>query len=185
MTGVMLTPQFVVLHTSHYKTFEWFSSILSPVLEAVASEIDVRLVERVGIRYVDLVRMEPGESFGQYLKPGLVGFPFGELQTAGVTKAFALSHSVAQLADSLLTVRSTQLNTGQFLPPDLTPSPLHYEVQLRPDEPVALLDFDHYAAGDMEFEPKTLVDRLDSLHKVASEAFRLAVQPYAVEQRWK
>lgn len=182
-TGVVLTPEFVVLHTNDYDTFTEFAAFLHTVFEVIAAEVEIDIVERLGIRYVDLVRVEDGESFSDYLKPGLVGFPFSEVPDGRFQQAFSSSQSIAQLPNSMLTVRCLQSNNGTFLPPDLTPSVLHYDISLKPQEVVTILDFDHYMAVDTDFAPEPLVANLDELHRVANKAFRAALKPFAY-QKW-
>ncbi|MDB4877365.1 MAG: hypothetical protein JWM41_3811 [Gemmatimonadetes bacterium] len=181
-TGVALTRDFVVLQTSAYDTFAIFGDLLRQVLEILAKYARIDVVERLGIRYVDLVRRQKDESFKDYLKPGLVGFPFDEVHGEEIIESFSAVQSVAKLADSALTIRCLQANNGQFLPPDLAPTGLHYEVVLEKGELVAIIDSDHYAMVDMDFGPKAIIERLDSLHQLANKAFRSAVTSHALKQ---
>jgi uncharacterized protein (TIGR04255 family) len=182
-TGVVISPDFVVLQTSNYDTFGGFGQSLREVLNIFASKVDAHvLVERLGVRYVDLVRLGEGETFSQYLKPGLVGFPFESLGNKDMTKILSGTQSVAQMKDgSVLVVRCSQVDNGQFLPPDLFPSGLEYGVSLRPNERVAILDFDHYTTVDMDLVPEAVVTRLNGLHTGANAAFRASLLPHALE----
>lgn len=186
--GVVLTPAFVVVHTNLYDTFTVFSDTLRKVFDVVSAEIDIEIVERIGIRYVDLVRLDDGEYFTDYLKPGLVGFPFSDISDESITQTASVTQSVAQLPEqteqpaSTLTVRCIQSNNGNLLPPDLTPTVLHYDLTLKPGEVVTMLDFDHYTTLDTDFAPGSLVSSLDSLHRVANKAFRIALKPFAYEK---
>jgi uncharacterized protein (TIGR04255 family) len=130
-----------------------------------------------------LVRLADGESFSDYLKPGLVGFPFSEVPDEDFLQAFSSTQSVAELRNSMLTVKCLQANNGAFLPPDLMPTVLHYDLALKPKELVAILDFDHYMTVDADFDPDALVSSLDALHRVANKAFRAALKSFAY-QKW-
>lgn len=182
-TGVVLTPEFVTLLTNNYETFSNFSHQLEALFTVIAAEVDIEIVERLGIRYVDLVRLEAGENFSDYLKPGLVGFPFSEVPDIQVAPVISSTQTIAQLPNSVMSVRCLQANTGAFLPPDLLPSILHYELTLRPQEIVTILDFDHYTTTEeLEFTPERLVANLDQLHRVANKTFRAALKPFAYEK---
>jgi uncharacterized protein (TIGR04255 family) len=182
-TGVVLTRDFVLLHTKDYDTFTAFSQVLKKVLAIIKSSTDVDNVERVGIRYVDLVRLQSEESFSSYLQPGLIGYPFAELKDVDVLQSFSRTESAAVTREGGLSIRSFQLNDGQFLPPDLWPSSLQYDLKLNPGEVVTILDFDHYSVNPMDFDTNALINKFDLLHKAANSAFRMAVTPYAVK-RW-
>ena len=182
-TAVALTSQSVALHTNDYDTFQKFSESLRQIFDIVSAQVDIQIVDRLGIRYVDLVRLEAGESFANYLKPGLVGFPFSEVLASELGKVFSSTHSIAELPNSVLSVRCLQSNTGAFLPPDLIPSTLLYNLTLKPGELVAILDFDHYMTVDIDFMPERLVRSLDELHSLANKAFRAALNPFAY-RKW-
>jgi uncharacterized protein (TIGR04255 family) len=64
----------------------------------------------------------------------------------------------------------------------LTPSGLHYDISLEKGEMIAMIDSDHYSMVDMDFDAKTIVGRLDSLHRLANKAFRSAVTAHALTQ---
>lgn len=184
-TGVILTPEFVLLQTTAYETFQQFGELLRAVFDVVGTSVEIDIVERLGIRYVDVVRVDEGESFSSYLKPGLVGFPFSEILDPEFQQAISTTQSVAvaNLANSTLNVKCFQLGDGTFLPPDLAASGLEYDMSLNPQEVVTILDFDHFRKVDTEFVPERLVEELDGLHQTANKAFRAALMPFAY-QKW-
>jgi len=180
-TGVSLTQNFVLLHTSSYDTFATFGNMLRMVFETIAAAVTIELVERLGIRYVDLVRLEDGQHFEEFLTPGLMGFPFREL-SANVVHSVSVIQSVGELEDSSLIVRFYQTADGTFLPPDLNPPVLNYDVKLKPGEVVGILDSDSFKIVDLDFSPNDLIATFDELHKIASEVFRRATTDFAVKK---
>src|SRR5262245_9125468 len=62
-TGIILTQNGVVLHTREYDTFDVFADHLKLALEVVGKVVKPALVERLGLRYVDLIRPEAGETW--------------------------------------------------------------------------------------------------------------------------
>ncbi len=181
-TGVVLTQDFVVLQTSEYTTFQDFRGVFHRVLDVVATDAGVSLAQRIGIRYVDLIRKAPNETFDQYLHPGLLGFPFSELNEETLSEESFRSEAAAKTPDGALSVRCMSAGGGQFLPPDLLPPVLRYDVSLGQDEVVTIIDFDRFAMIDDDFVPDLLLERLDSLHETANKAFRAVVTPFALDK---
>jgi uncharacterized protein (TIGR04255 family) len=185
--GVVLTPSFVLLQTTAYDTFNKFADILLKVFEIVASEVQIDIVERLGIRYIDVVRLQKNESFSDYLQPGLVGFPFSEVNDDSFRSAvIATVQSVAVAnipqSNSTLNVKCSQVGDGTFLPADIGQSGLKYEMSLDPQEVVIILDFDHFKTVDDDFAPQALVAEFDRLHRIANMAFRAALKRFAYEK---
>jgi uncharacterized protein (TIGR04255 family) len=179
-TGVSLTSSFVVLQTSEYATFKEFSETLKQVLRVLEVEARIDIVDRIGLRYVDFIQSRSG-SYTDYLAPSLAGFPFADLGDPLIHRSFSNIQAVAETTDGrTLVVRCFPTNGGQFLPPDLAPSPLRFDVDVRPEQSGAILDFDHFAVVDIDFDVTNVVRRIDGLHQLASEAFRHAVSEHAM-----
>ena len=80
-------------------------------------------------------------------------------------------------------MRCTSARNDQFLPPDLMPPVLAYNIpRLEPDERAAILDTDHFAIVDKDFKAEALLEQLDLLHQTASKVFRSAVTEYALKK---
>jgi hypothetical protein len=65
------------------RTFDRFSKSLRLALEVVGDAAKPALIERIGLRYIDLIRPRPNESWTAYLKQGLHGL---SPQAIGMTK---------------------------------------------------------------------------------------------------
>src|SRR5690242_9848831 len=57
--GIVLTPTSFAVQTNRYSRFEDFEEVIATALIVVNRVLSLTLVDRVGLRYVDLVR--PGE----------------------------------------------------------------------------------------------------------------------------
>jgi len=182
-TGIVLTQDFVALHTSKYETFDVFGELFGRAVQVVSTEAPVELAERMGIRYVDLIRPGKEESLEDYLRPGLLGFPFSELENEQIGDWALRSEAIVQTTQGTLIVRCTSASNDQFLPPDLMPPVLAYNIpRLEPDERAAILDTDHFAVVDKDFKAEALLEQLDLLHQTASKVFRAAVTEYALKK---
>lgn len=182
--GVVLTRDFVLLQTNRYDDFEAFGTTFRDVASIVGDVVGPSFVDRMGLRYVDLVRPEESETIDQYLQPGLIGYR----QPDGPGRVFraALSHTETRGITSVgqLSIRCFQRNDGAYLPPDLWPPVLRYDIKAAPPEILTILDFDHFTSDGCEYEVDPILTALGALHDAVDRAFRGAVSEYAF-RRWE
>ena len=182
VTGIILSLNGVVVHTRRYDTFDAFAEHLKLILDVVGDIVKPSLVERLGLRYVDLIRPEPGESWTKYVKQGLHGIADGSV---GMRSSLHRSEIVGDTEVGRLVVRSFQAADGAFLPPDLTPSSLDYsDVSVSATEAVTILDLDHYSEHAREYEADQVLEYMWRLHDNLDLAFRECVTEHALA-RWK
>jgi uncharacterized protein (TIGR04255 family) len=177
---VVLTKEFVVLATSAYSVFDRFVERFATVLETVGSEAEVALSNRMGLRYVDLIRTNPGESFTDYLQPGFHGLGRDALGASSVLQQTQIS---AVTETGQLVVRLWQATDGRALPPDLEGDDVRLEVPLAKDELVTILDLDHFSVKPRDFVVADLVADLWRLHEGPDRAFR-AMTTDEARRRW-
>lgn len=192
-TGVTLTDRAVVLQTTDYSSSAPFFAQLYRVLSACASIMGPEYVERVGLRFTDVVRVQRGERFSQYIQPGLLGFPWRETPRLGARGVGLRTESVAETSVGHFLVRSVVLPPKQVAPPDLNPTPLVFapiQKELA-DQPALSLDFDHfvhynqppYSGGDpVRFDTDWVLDVVRRLHAGHREAFEAAGTKHAFEK---
>jgi len=175
-SAVVLAQNFIALQSSRYTSFEIFVEAFKGVLEIVGKEAEISLAERVGLRYVNLLRPKKA-PLNEFLKPGLLGLPDNEL---GIKRSqFRFELAGATEIGKLVTRLSLSSN-GTFLPPDLDGSGLDYGVTLEPKELIALLDTDHFSLKQRDYKPADLIEEVWQLHEYTDRAFRAAVTPEAL-----
>jgi uncharacterized protein (TIGR04255 family) len=179
-SGIVLAPDFISLHTSKYDTGENFEETLKTALSLVHEVVQFNLVERIGLRYVDLIRLDQDETWSEYLQPGLLGL---DTSTLGVSKSLSRVEFVGITDVGKLVVRYSQSDQGTILPPDLFPSTLNHDIQLNPNEVVSFLDLDHFSELSRDFEVTSVVETVGDLHDDLDRAFRSAVTAIAL-LRW-
>lgn len=180
--GVALTDASCVLQTTAYASSESFFDRLREVLEVVSSLTSVSIVERIGLRFSDVIRPEGEETFASFVKPGLLGFSFEDARDIEVTSTAFRTDSQAETHYGRFSVRCLSLSQDQLLPPDLLPSGLEIPDTFKGSGFAAALDFDHICippAAESEFAVDLLIGRFRSLHESHRVAFRAAVTPYA------
>lgn len=172
--AVILAPDFVVLETNKYDVFERFVGEFENVLSIIGDVAKPAVAERLGLRYVDLMR-------GDYTKnvvPGLAGLPLAPL---GVKSVQARLEFVGSAPQGNFIIRLHQVE-GRFLPPDLDPIPLRYtDLEVPPGEVVSLLDLDSFDLEQRDFEPRALVTKMWQLHDFTDRAFRSCVTTDALK----
>lgn len=177
---VALATDFVALEASAYTVFEDFVAVLGSVLEVVGSEAQISHSDRLGLRYVDLIRLAEGESFRNYLKPGLHGV---EAEALGAQSTLIQLQISADTNMGTQYVRVWQTTDGKFLPPDLEGEDLSFKDVPQAGELLTILDLDHFSVHEREFDPPEIIAEMWRLHDGSDRAFRAAVTEVALS-RW-
>lgn len=183
--AVVLAPGFVVYETSKYDVFETFSSRFYEVLNVVSNRTKIELVEKLGLRYIDLIRTAEGRSAKEFLREHVRGLAPEDLGAKKSRHQFVIQ---AETDQGDLLVRSFENSGPDFLPPDLVSTHTHLDFPVAREDlgrdTYRILDIDHIAKGEFDFDPSTLIDKLWELHACASRAFLAAVTEEAIEY-WK
>jgi uncharacterized protein (TIGR04255 family) len=178
-TAVAIAPEFVLLETIAYDTFDVFVQQFSAALTIVAEVVKVDLAERVGLRYLDAVRPLGTDALVDYLAPGIQGL---SLEGVGLSEQRGRYILEGKTAVGAMRVRLTRGRGRVPVPLDLQPPDLAWPNE--PGQEYALLDFDHYQLGTIGYKTRALVDLLWALHDPIDGAFREAVTPLAMD-RWE
>lgn len=174
--GIVLTSNNFAIHTNGYKTYEDFEKYIATAIEVINGAMSLSIVERIGLRYVDLVRLKENETWKHYLKEGLLGLDPAKV---GVKSWMSKFESLGDTEIGKLLIRCGQ--TELPLPPDLQPPTLKYSVSLNPGEIGTLLDCDHFSETTMDFESKAVLAKIGDLHDHIDRAFRNSVTSHALK----
>lgn len=188
-TGIVLSKNSVVLQTTAYGSREAFFTRLHAILSAIQDFApSTPLVERIGLRYVDLVRPAGDEPYRTYIHMGLLGFPFRESPQLEALSLGFLTQSVAKTNSGMLAIRSGTLPPGTLLPPDLNPGMLHPALPaVGGERPGLVVDFDHFTVFDgmtppMDFNPDAILVHARLLHATLRAAFDAITTPKALKE---
>lgn len=168
--GIVLQSNSVAVHTSKYSNYEAFEEGLKTALMAVHRAVKINLSERIGLRYVNLVRLRPGEKWSDYINRGLLGV---EPQTVGVKSWTSRSEFLGQTEVGKLLVRCIQ--SEQPLPPDLLNITLQSSLGPEKGETVTTLDFDHFLEQSSDFTVSAAMSTFEQLHESLDKVFAAAV----------
>jgi len=177
--GVVVSTGSLAVHTSKYNRYEEFEKTVDQSLRVLNVVASPSLVERIGLRYVDLVQPGDNETFADYLQPGILGLDAARFQARNPLHRYQFT---GRTEAGHIVVRWWQNDAGVILPPDLGSSTLRHEAKAEAGKVVGILDLDHFTEdGTSEFDVSHIADLLGSLHGNLDLAFRSAVTPKALE----
>jgi uncharacterized protein (TIGR04255 family) len=163
--SLVISEDMLVLVTTAYDRFEGFADRLKRSLEIVdqIAGINQGLVNRIGLRYVDVINPKAGETYRDYLQPSLHG-PTSPMFTD--LNNWLHLESVGRTTLGTMIVRITQNDQGFVLPPDITHKPMAYKMHIEPGSIITLVDSDHFVEGSWDYNLESIMETVDELHEV-------------------
>lgn len=178
-TGIVVSPKFVGVHTNRYSNCEEFLEIVSLAVEILQQTAKPDLVERIGLRYVDLIRLASGENMRDYVPEHLVGYDTDQVKVAEASFAFQFT---GKSSHGRILARGYPAQSGNALPPDLQNAPLDYSEIPASNSGDAFLDFDHSSEAKLEFGTTEIVASIEQLHDALDLIFRKSVTANALKK---
>jgi uncharacterized protein (TIGR04255 family) len=161
-----------------YGEFNEFSDRFRTVLEALAEGAGVVRADRLGIRYVNIAEVPPGDAsvWRTWFRPELTGWPATETVADGT-----------QLVTTITQSQLTAPPTGDLAGPEseiqaivrhgLVPANTMVPgvLPMQPRGPAYLLDIDIFTDGPQPFDPQELSRQLTVLHDQIDRFFFWAI----------
>ena len=143
----------VVLQTTGYEKFEAFAEHLEHAVQTVLSKTEqdkLGIVQRVGLRYVNLVQPRPNEDYRFYLRAGFHGVS-DEVFRARSHRLHVESVGRTTVGDTegTMIVRVVQNDQGFDLPPDLVGGAPKHHSRVAAGELATLVDMDQFIEGKL------------------------------------
>lgn len=178
-TGLMLTTDSLVFHTTNYSTSQQFIDTLVNALTVVDEAVSLAYVEAVGFRTLDAVVPSADRQLDFYLQPGLLGLS-SSLEGTLKHSVFELSMQQAQIQ---LTSRCIIQNGKLGLPMDLFPISLKLKGEVQTIDGIhAVLDNDATYAERFSFNIEDVSTQLRNIKSAISKAFYGAITPSAIRE---
>jgi len=181
--SLVVGEQRLVLVTSAYTAFEDFAERLEACLALVDDLVKISGVERLGLRYVDLIEPTAEKGLSYFLQPCVLGLALDNLgsRIASFSQTFIETAPTRKLA-----IRATERPRGLVLPPDLLSLQLKLCKPASLDRPFGILDLDHFAEypEPSDYSTASVIKDLWELHDVVDQAFRGATTE-AAKLDWK
>lgn len=174
----------IAMITSNYTSFDDFAGQLEDCLNIVHEIVAISGVERLGLRYIDLIEPTAEKPLSHYLSPQILGLSLDGLgdRVANMSETVLNTGSHQKLV-----LRCVERPKGVVLPPDLLPVGVKLKKDLKSNVSFGILDSDHYVEFNdepMEFGTVDVLNALSGLHDALDQSFRKAVTPQALEE-WK
>ena len=188
--SVLVTQDGVVLQTTDYERFESFADRLAYAAQTVLATTEherLGVVQRVGLRYVDVVQPREGEDFRTYLRPGFHGAA-DAVFLHGTHRLRVESTGMTLLGDDVtgrMIVRVVQNYQGRSLPPDLIGGAPKFTRRAKRGELITLIDMDNYIEGTFNPDTGWIVARAFEMHDHIIETFHDHVVTETAIEAWK
>lgn len=161
---VSLSPDFMALETTAYRSRRDFLGRLKEAVEALDEHIQPKVIDRLGVRYIDRIT---GHSAGEIAR--LVRPEIGGLATSPLA-----SHVQHAISEVLLSTgaHSAMLARWGRLPPNATVDPSAMEPVAVPS---FVLDIDMFSRESTRFEPEHAMEKIAAFAERIYAFFRWAV----------
>ncbi|HLO99557.1 MAG TPA: TIGR04255 family protein [Fimbriimonas sp.] len=177
--GILIDQNAITFQTTDYTSYDDFSEDLGVGLETLTEVAHPQTVQRIGLRYIDLVRATEGKHLESYVCPELRGIHLEKL-----------GRRIGQSNETLiftgerrrLLARYTEAEQGMPIPLDLFPVNLAFKKPISQSEPFAVLDTDHFEQLDREFGVESVLTSIGGLHDVLDQVFRVLVTKEALKE---
>lgn len=171
--SVVLTESFVVLETNDYDIFSSFIDKFKGVIEILRTKVEIGETDRIGLRYINLLRPKGAGNSIDFLEDDLRGL--SKSQFPGVEGIINTQVSRGQTRFGNMVVRVIQSSDGSRLPADLAESKLEFSFDVARGELVTFLDIDHYGSIKKAFNMNELQPVLDAMHETIEDVFIASV----------
>lgn len=181
--GVVIQNNSLVYHVTEYNTYADFHDELMYIIKVVSDIIPNILVDRLGVRYIDFIVPENGESPEKYIIDGLRCKP--ELGIDNLNY-YGFSVFQYQLDEGIMVARLARAKGAPRLPEDLqgmnlAPSDI-MTAQIEDNIETAFLDTDRFVEDVFEFEIERVSTLFTKMHKDISTFFKKITTPFAMDK---
>jgi uncharacterized protein (TIGR04255 family) len=174
----ILDGQRLTLQSTNYGQFETFSACFLGGLSIINDAVKLAFTERVGLRYLDRVMPQPGESIEQYLVEQVQGLS----PRLGGRPLYSFTEAMNQVENIKLLSRVVIQEGPLAFPPDIQLGSLRITERFTSYSGTsAILDNDGFVEGREAFSTKAVADHLDAIHKVIGTAFKTTATRYAFD----
>lgn len=174
--GFLLDSGSLTFQSTDYGDFNLFAKSFLEGLETIHSIVHLDFVERVGLRYLDLIAPLAGDSLSDYLAPEA----FGMSAKLGGGLAHSYCETLTEFPAAKLLSRVFTRTGPIGFPPDLFPMGLQVATKFQStNERHAILDNDGFIDRRIPFSIDTVKSHLDAVHGVIRDAFRTTAAPHA------
>ena len=162
---VSLAPDFAAIETTAYESRKDFLKRFEAVVHALGEHVSPRVLDRVGVRYIDRVTGDAFDAIENLVGP----------EVLGVAATALGAHAVHAISESVFAISQTGaqlLARWGLLPKGATVDPAAIEPL---DQPSWILDLDMYRSGQREYDAAAVVQEANGFAERIYAVFRWAV----------
>ena len=172
----ILDGQSLTLQSTNYGHFEAFSDCFLRGLNIVNDAVKLAFTERIGLRYLDRVMPQAGETIEQYLVDQVQGIN----SRLGGRSLYAFTEAMNTIGNIKLLSRVAIQEGPLAFPPDIQLGDMQISERFMSYVGnSAILDNDGFVEGREVFSTKAVVEHLDAIHKVIGAAFEATATHHA------
>ncbi len=171
--SVVLTSEFMAIESRSYSGIDEFSERVVELARAVQEHFDPNEVRRVGLRFVNELRLrgaEPAEDAARIINPALIGAA-GASELAGVVAGSDAILSLGVGGDRMQVRHGLQPLGGTTVPPDVPDRTPSNDLAL----PFYLLDIDAFSADPRPYASDWISETLQRYNDDARSFFAWSV----------
>lgn len=173
----VLDRQSLTLQSTNYGQFESFSACFLKGLEIIHEALSLAFTERIGLRYLDRIMPQEGETVDQYL----AGAVHGLGSQLGGEPVYSFVEALNEVGRIKLMSRVAIQDGPLAFPSDIQLGNMAVAERFASyTGKCAILDNDGFLEGREAFSASAVADHLRVIHKVIGEAFRATVTSYAL-----
>lgn len=176
--GIVLSNDFASYQATKYDRFETTLPQFIDALRVIDEAVDIRVLQRCGIRYVDVVHPEGDQTFETYLGREVMGLS-GKIEDVVPVNQSSVFTGTSECGGTLV-VKFVTNEAPNVLPPDLMPITLDVRLPINSGDRIGTLDFDHFLERQEAFSVERAEEILDGLHDASSRAFKACVTSEAL-----
>lgn len=169
---VAMTRRSIAAFCTSYTSFDEFAHKLKSALDAVASTLDIPVIERVGVRYVNRIT-DPATlgTLESTLNPAVLGLAALRPSSSEVVRLTSLNQIVYSVGRDRLQVRSGLLAPGETVDPAVPPVTTSSWI----------LDLDSFRESLGGFDSKEVIDVVGRLADINYDFFKLVATDQYLE----
>lgn len=162
-----LARRFVTLFSTDYTDYTDFSARLQQLLESVREVINIQVIERVGVRYVNRISDESCiRDLANLIQPSVLGYQALPIVAGDVTLRTSANQAIYSVGDSTLQVRSGIVSAGETVDPAIKPISTGQSW---------VLDLDASFEGRSMLDVKAVCERASQLSDIAYDYFKYVI----------
>ncbi len=174
-TAMTVRPEAIVVETTDYERYESLRELVGKVLKARSVTARGVGVERIGLRYIDEIRVPPDNgdtstSWNEWVHPSLLG-PRDVFSASGLTPSEHQGIALFQAGEDQVLALRYGPRKGYAVDPTLE---LRRPMLPPPDSPFFLIDIDSFWQPSgiwPEMDVETVLECIDRLHVPVREVF--------------